>query len=379
MAKFWGKVADYIRETDKQFLIICIAATLYGSLLVLSASRAIGQTRQFYVQLAGLVIGLTAAIIISNFDYQSLGKRWYIIAGFCILLFAITFFFGYTPAGTDNKAWISLPGGLSLQPSEIVKICFIITFSYHIHSLGDKVNKPLNVLFLCVHGAIPVLLVHVLQGDDGTALMFVGIFLFMMFAAGIKLRYFLIAGGAALTAVPFAWFFFLSDYQKQRILTVFNPSADIHGVGYQQYYGGISIGSGGFTGYGLFNGPSTQKGTVPKAYNDFIFTVAGEELGFLGCLAIIILITAICIRAIRVSYLARDNMGSLICVGVFAMIAVQSTINIGMCLSLLPVIGITLPFFSAGGTSLVSLYLGVGLVLSVYMHRNKRVLYLKDI
>lgn len=378
MSKIFGKIADYIRETDKQFFILCIAASLYGSLLVLSATRAIGQTRQFFVQLAGIGIGVVAAIIISNFDYKTFGKRWYIIAGLCIFLFIFTYFFGYTPAGTDNKAWIELPGGMSLQPSEIIKACFIVTFAYHIYRLGDNVSKLTNVLLLCVHGAIPILLVHFLQGDDGTALIFAGIFLFMMFAAGIKLRYFLITGGAALAAAPFAWFFVLSDYQRNRILSIFNPAADIQGIGYQQYYGGISIGSGGLTGYGLFNGPSVQNGTVPKAYNDFIFTVAGEELGFLGCLAIILLISAICIRALRVSYMARDKMGSMICVGVFAMIAVQSVINIGMCLSLLPVIGITLPFFSAGGTSIVALYLGVGLVLSVYMHRNKRVLYLKD-
>ena len=378
MSKIFGKIADYIRETDKQFFILCIAASLYGSLLVLSATRAIGQTRQFFVQLIGIGIGVVAAIIISNFDYKTFGKRWYIIAGLCIVLFAVTYFFGYTPSGTDNKAWIELPGGMSLQPSEIIKVCFIVTFAYHIYRLGDNVSKLSNVLLLCVHGVIPILLVHFLQGDDGTALMFAGIFLFMMFAAGIKLRYFLITGGAALAAAPFAWFFVLSDYQRNRILSIFNPAADIQGIGYQQYYGGISIGSGGLTGYGLFNGPSVQNGTVPKAYNDFIFTVAGEELGFLGCLAIILLISAICIRALRVSYMARDKMGSMICVGVFAMIAVQSVINIGMCLSLLPVIGITLPFFSAGGTSIVALYLGVGLVLSVYMHRNKRVLYLKD-
>lgn len=378
MSKIFGKIADYIRETDKQFFILCIAASLYGSLLVLSASRAIGQTRQFFVQLLGIAIGIIAAIIISNFDYKTFGKRWYIIAGLCIFLFVFTYFFGYTPSGTDNKAWIELPGGMSLQPSEIIKVCFIITFAYHVYRLGDNVSKLTNVLLLCVHGAVPILLVHFLQGDDGTALMFVGIFLFMMFAAGIKLRYFLITGGAALAAAPFAWFFVLSDYQRSRILSIFNPAADIQGIGYQQYYGGISIGSGGLAGYGLFNGPSVQNGTVPKAYNDFIFTVAGEELGFLGCLAIILLISAICIRALRVSYMARDKMGSMICVGVFAMIAVQSMVNIGMCLSLLPVIGITLPFFSAGGTSVVALYLGVGLVLSVYMHKNKRVLYLKD-
>ncbi len=378
MSKIFGKIADYIRETDKQFFILCIAASLYGSLLVLSASRAIGETRQFFVQLLGIGIGVIAAIIISNFDYKTIGRRWYLIAALCAVFFVVTYFFGYAPSGTDNKAWLELPGGMSLQPSEIIKVCFIVTFSYHIYRLGDNVSKLTNVLLLCVHGAVPILLVHFLQGDDGTALMFAGIFLFMMFAAGIKLRYFLITGGAAIAASPLVWFVVLNDYQRNRIISVFNPAADIQGIGYQQYYGRISIGSGGLTGYGLFNGPGVQNGTVPKAYNDFIFTVAGEELGFLGCLAIIVLISAICIRALRVSYMARDKMGSMICVGVFAMIAVQSVINIGMCLSLLPVIGITLPFFSAGGTSMVALYLGVGLVLSVYMHRNERVLYLKN-
>ena len=170
----------------------------------------------------------------------------------------------------------------------------------------------------------------------------------------------------------------MNDDQRARVLTLFNPESDLQGIGWQQWRARIALANGGVFGTGLFKGPLTQVAGVPKGYNDFIFVSIGEELGLLGCLAVLMLLGGMCLRALRVGKLAHDNAGRLICTGFFAMIAFQTIINVGMSLSLLPVIGITLPFFSAGGTSLCCLYLGVGLVLSIYRHRNPHTIYLHD-
>ena len=377
MRKLLGKIADYIRETDKLLLSLCIFASLYGCLLVLSTTHYTGSARQFFVQLAAMCIGVFAAVVISSFDYANILKIWPVIAGGAVLLVVLTFFIGYAPEGTDDKAWLHLPGGMSLQPAELLKIAFIITFAKHVSLIEHEVSRLRNVLLLCVHGAAPVLLIH-FQGDDGTALVLAIIFVAMLFAAGVKLRYFAIAGGACAVLSPVFWFVVLNDDQRNRIIHLFNPESDLLGQGWQQWRARIALANGGFFGRGLFHGENVQGNLVPEGHNDFIFASAGEELGLLGLLVIMILLAAICIRILRVAHLAKDKSGLIICTGVFAMLAAQSVLNIGMCVSILPVIGITLPFFSAGGTSLVCLYLGIGLVLSVFMHRNQRIVYLNE-
>lgn len=377
MKKLLGAIADYIRETDKILLLLALFTASYGTILVFSATYTISGYRQFIVQGGAMVIGLLAAVILSSFDYGDLGRIWYIFAGIALLLVGLTFFIGYAPAGSDDKAWLLLPMGLTLQPSELLKVAFILTFSKHVMALRDSVTRFWPMMSLCVHGAIPVLLIH-FQGDDGTALMIGFIFLCMLFAAGVKIRYFAIAGGAAAVLSPIIWFKVMTEFQRNRVIAVYFPKEeDLLGDLWQQWRAGIGIASGGFAGKGLFKGPMVRSGNVPKWYNDFIFFSAGEQLGFLGCMGIILLLAAICVRLILIARMSRDQMGSIICVGVFAMFAAQSIVNIGMNLSLLPVIGITLPFFSAGGTSLVVNFLGVGLALSVYIHRHKRTIYLR--
>ena len=168
----------------------------------------------------------------------------------------------------------------------------------------------------------------------------------------------------------------MNDDQRSRIVGVFDLEDDLLGADYQQWQGRIALANGGMTGQGLFKGELTQANIVPEGYNDFIFVSIGEELGLLGCLAVIILLAAICIRCIRIGRLCTDERGMYIAVGIFAMILGQSVINIGMCISVLPVIGVTLPFFSAGGTSIGCLMLAIGVLLSVYKHRNSRTIYL---
>ncbi len=376
MNSFVSKIADFFRETDKILLTLCIFTTLFGCVAVFSATRYLGTLRPFLVQAISLFIGVIFAIIISAFDFQTFLNRWYIVAIVGIIPVVLTFFFGFAPVGTDDKAWLDL-GITTFQPSEFMKICFIITFSAHISKVKKNINKLKYLIPLCIHGAFPVLLIH-FQGDDGTALVFAIMVLFMLYAAGVSVKYFILVITAAIVASPLVYFFVMNDDQRRRITTVFNVEADIQGATYQQYRGRMALANGGIKGQGLFKGILTQSGSVPEGQNDFILVSIGEELGMIGVVLVLLLLGAIAIRALRVAAICRKDSGKIICVGFFSMLFAQILINVGMCINLLPVIGVTLPFFSAGGTSLVCMFMGVGLVLNVYMHRNSRMLYLHD-
>ena len=374
------RIADYIRECDKLLYILCIVTTLYGCVMVLSTTYDYyGQSfSNFITQLGALALGLVAMIVISNFDYKNFSRFWFLIALVGLVPVGLTFFIGFAPGVTDDKAWLMLPGNISFQPSELLKICFVLTFSYHCHVLGDRVKKFWHVVLLCIHGGIPVVLIHI-QGDDGTALIFALMFVGMMFAAGVKARYFIIALSLAAVAIPFVYLFVMNDDQQARINALFfGAETDYLNTLYQQWRGRIGMANGGVFGQGLFRGTLTQSGGIPYAYNDFIFTAIGEELGLVGCLACLILLAAIGIRILRVGFRSETKLGLVICSGIFTMIISQTIINVGMCLWLLPVIGVALPFFSAGGTSLLCTYLGLAVVMSVHIHRDSGLMRLRE-
>ena len=375
MKKFWQNIADYIRETDKLLLLLCIIASLYGSMLIFSPTgfKTVG------VQLASMLIGVGVAIIISLFDYSRLTKIYpvYIVA--TIALLVITYEIGYAPEGSDNRAWIRLPFDMSLQVSELIKIFMILTFAKHVSSIKpENINKFHNVLLLVIHGMAAPALVMAFQRDLGTASVMVVIFLSMLYMAGVKLRYFLIGLSILAVASPVVWFYGLSDFQRQRFAIIFDLESSAENFGYQQLQSIKAIGSGGIFGQGYLNGAKTQINAVPKAHNDFILSVAGEELGLIGCLLVFVILIAILARILYVSTVSKDMTGKIICAGTFGMLAAQLLINTGMVLSLLPVIGVTLPFFSAGGSSLVCLFMSIGLVVSVYKNRHMRTMYLRD-
>lgn len=375
MGRIFGRIADFIRETDKLMVALCLVATSYGSLAVYSATKHLNTLRPLLVQLIGMAIGIGAAIIISSIDFDKYSKFWYLFVPVGIIPVILTFFIGWAPEGTDDKAWLDL-GFTTFQPSELLKICFIITFATHLTKAKPTINRLKTLIPVCLHGAIPVLLIH-FQGDDGTALVFAIMTLCMMWAAGVSWKYFVAAFIAAAVSSPIIYFVIMNDEQRQRLMNVFDIESDILGATYQQYNARMALANGGFWGQGLFKGSLTQMGGVPEGQNDFILVSIGEELGFLGCMLVLLLLACICFRAINIARNCAKQNGKIICVGFFGMIFAQIVINVGMCIALMPVIGVTLPFFSAGGTSLICIYLGVGLVLSVYKHRNTRTLYLR--
>lgn len=376
MKKILELVKNYFNITDKFFWIIALLISSYSLLLMLSVSRN-SDFGYFKVQLISIIVGYIGAFLITKSDYRKIAKYWYYVAAICIVLIICTFIFGTAVtgnSGVDAKAWIKLPGGITFQPSELAKIGFMITFSKHLSFLRehDQLKSFKQIVFLGLHALIPMGLTH-LQGDDGATIIFFFMFLFMSFAAGIQLRYFIGTFIALVLSIPILWNYVFAEYQKQRLIAQLNPEADPLGMGFQQMQGKLSIGSGMLFGQGYFNGPRVgfgKRGVVPVQQSDFIFSVAGEELGFIGCILVIALLLALFIRTFIIAYKSSDDLGSYICFGFLGMIVSQTIFNIGMCLSLLPVMGVTLPFFSAGGSSAACLYLGLGLVQSVYMQKG---------
>lgn len=376
MRRLIGRLADFFRETDKILLLLCVFTTLYGCAAVFSTTYYMENYRPIIIQVFSMILGIFAALIISTIDYAFMLKRWYIIGAVGLFFVILTFFIGFAPEGTDDKAWLDL-GFTTFQPAELLKIAFIITFSAHLSKAKPNINKLKTLIPVCIHGAFPVILIH-FQGDDGTALVFAIMVIAMLWAAGVSWKYFVGAISALIVASPIFYFLVMNKEQRARIEALFDPNADIKGILYQQWLGRKALANGGFFGQGYLKGDLTQSGIIPEGRNDFIFVSIGEELGFLGCIAVVLLLGAICLRCIILAKNTTKNSGKYICVGFFGMIFAQTFINVGMCISLLPVIGITLPFFSAGGSSLICLYLGVGVVLSVYKHKSSRTLYLRD-
>lgn len=362
-----------LKYSDKFLWSIIIFIAVYGLLLVSSISRE--GFNYFNVQFFSVTIGLIGALFLQILDYKFISKNSKWIGLICISLIIYTLFMGVTiegASGVNARAWIKLPGGITFQPSELVKIGFIITFARHLSNIkkSNDIKNFKSVMLLALHAFVPALLTH-MQGDDGAAIIFLCIALTMSFMAGLPLRYFIILILLGALMMPLAWKFVLADYQKQRILTQLNPEGDPLNMGYQQIQGKLSIGSGGLLGYGLFKGPRVAKNIVPIQESDFIFSVAGEELGFVGCALIIFLLVVL---ILRVGYIARKSneiTSSLTCFGFIGLIASQTIFNLGMCLSLLPVMGVTLPFFSVGGSSAACLYLGIGILQNIYLNRDQ--------
>jgi len=364
---------NYLKRADKLYWLIMITISAYSLLLLKTVPPSATGRSYFTVQLIAISMGYIGAIVFTLIDYREISNYWYIVAGFCLFLIIYTQLKGISvtsSGGVNAKAWIQLPGG-TFQPSELVKIGFILTFSKHLAALKERdwLKSPLHIILLALHALVPIVLVH-FQGDDGTAIIFFCMFLAMSFGAGVQLRYFAAVFASIAIAFPLAWKYMLEDYQKTRLTSFLHPENEPLGNGMQQFRGMISIGSGQFWGRGLFNSPRVKSGYVPVQQSDFIFSVAGDQLGFIGCTLILLLLLLLLFRTLRIARKSSDCLGSSICFGFFGMVAAQALFNLGMCLNLLPVMGVTLPFFSAGGSSAACLYLGFGLAMNVRMHKT---------
>ena len=374
-------IRRYLRRVDVVYLLLCAACSAISVVVLLSIGQTqLGSNNKASVQLIASLLGLMLAVVFSTADYHALARAWPLHGVVAWGLVLPTLFLhnvntglvtiGYDAGGTSNYSWYRV-GGMTFQPAELAKISFILTLALHLSQVRGQVNRPKNLLLLFVHIALPAAAIHV-QGDDGTALVFLGIGLVMLYAGGLS-HWLVVGGGVLLKLRPGI----IKGYQFKRILAVITPDdPNLADITYQQNKGAMAIGTGGLTGQGLLSGEHIF---VPNAWNDFIFAYLANVLGFLGAAAVLLLLFALCLRTLRTGLQCPDALGCNICVGIFAALFLQCVINIGMNLQVLPVIGVTLPFFSAGGSSVVMMYLCVGIVLSVGMNTRRSKLEMQQI
>lgn len=365
------KLKKILHNFDYCLFFLAFALSIFGIIMINSATLSYDNHMRFVlVQILALILGVVAALFLSLIPYEKIEKWKFPIALLGIGLLTVVLFIGI---GSDigTKGWISI-GGLSLQPAEIAKVCFIITFASHVSRLEERINRPKELLKLCIHLLIPMALV-LLQPDFGSAMVFAVIFVVVLFVAGISYKYIVGALLALLALLPVGWML-MKDYQKDRILVFFNPESDPLGSGYHVIQSKIAIGSGRLFGKGYMQGSQTQLGYLPEKQTDFIFGVVGEEFGLIGCLIVLALLIAIIVRVIMIARRAENSFGEYLCIGVAAMLLFHTVENIGMCIGLMPVTGIPLPFMSYGGSSMLANFLAIGIVLSVRRKANRRAL-----
>ena len=349
-------------------LVLCIICAIFGLVVIHSATLTYKNPNKFmFVQTISLIIGIGAFVLLTIMDTELMAEKWIYLCAFNVLFLMLLVPFGVDD-GTGNKSWLRF-FGIGVQPSEVVKVIYIVIMAKQLTYLRDykDLNAPMSVAQLAVHFVLLFGLIIGISSDLGSALIILFIFITMVFVAGIKWYWIGIGVAATAALTPFAWNHLLHDYQKKRILAPYDPTIDPagDGIAWQANQSKMALASGKLTGMGLGNGTQTQSNALSGKHTDFIFTVIGEELGLIACAIVIILLTAIIIRCCVIGVRSGGTFNMLICFGVAAAIAFQTFINIGMCMGITPVIGITLPFFSYGGSSMVTLFAAMGLVSGV--------------
>ena len=365
----------YWRDLDWILLIAAFALSLMGSLLVWSASRADLASEsdpQSYLKrhLINIGVALVLGFIASRINYRLLRAYTPVVYVASMILLLVPFVPGLGVTIAGARAWIDVPLGLTIQPSEFAKITVILMMAALLSERRDREEEPSaqDVLLALVVAAIPTAIILV-QNDTGTVLILAAVSLSIVAVSGVRTRWLVgLIAAAILGVLASIQLGLLQEYQVDRLTSFINPDEDVSASAYNANQARIAIGGGGLDGYGLFEGPQTQGNFVPVNESDFIFTVAGEELGFLGSALLIALMAVILWRAVFIAWKADDLYGRLVATGVAAWLAFQMFENIGMTLGIMPITGIPLPFVSAGGTSMMATWIALGLLQTVRLH-----------
>ena len=367
MRQFIAEFKAFFRKGDVILLLLCLVATAFGCLMIASATNYSGNSRYLLIQGLAAALGVLIFMVMSSIDVDvfSENRVWLVIFNTTLLLLLIPFGVGY---GTSNRSWVHIPLlPFDIQPAEICKITYILIMASVMASHRSQISNWKSVLHMVVHLGLLFGLNMVLSRDAGVSLIFVFIFIGMTFAGGVSLSWFGFAGGALVAVAPFAWNYVLDNHQKNRIQVLFDPTLDPEGIN-ERFHSVRSLRSltgGGFAGQGLFNGTRTQNGELFAQHTDYIFSAIGEELGFLGCAFVLLLMGLIVWRCIYIGRRSQDYIRRMVCFGAAAALIFQVVVNVGMCIGVMPVIGLTLPFISYGGSSMVSLFAMLGLVSGV--------------
>jgi len=359
------------KNIDYGLIIIVLLMCCFGIIMIASATNAheVGITRQVKMQIIALILGSISITVFMFIDYQILGEFYKVIYVLSILVLLLVYVPGLGQIKGNARSWIKI-GSIFVQTSEVAKLGFIISFAKFLEERKEKV-KTIKDMIPCVLFMAPFVLLIMEQPDFGSALVFVSIAVGMVFVAGVDYKIvglgFVSVGLAALNARRF-----LSDVQYGRIEAFLNPDDPTLQGNYQVIQSKITLGSGMETGRGLFKGVYHRFEYLPIQETDFIFAVIGEELGFVGGAAVILMYLLLMLNMIKISYKAKDKFGTLIVTGVIFMFLFQIFENIGMTMGLMPITGITLPFLSYGASSLLISLVAIGFVLNVYFRRKRR-------
>lgn len=367
MNRYIRQLGESVRKGDLILLLLCLMTTAFGCLIISSTTSHMETIRLVVVQIIAAALGVLLFAITSSVDaeYFSEHRTALLVISSVLLLLLIPF---GTDNGSGNKSWLDIPlVPVNIQPAEICKIFYVLMTASVMASHQNQISHYKSVLHMAWYLIFLVGLNMALSGDLGVSLIFVFIFAGMAFAGGVSIIWFLVAGGAMVVLAPIAWQF-LGEYQKLRIQILFDPTIDPQGTGPRWHTVNAlkSLTGGGMLGQGLFEGHRTQQGMLNAQHTDYIFAAIGEELGFIGCALVLVLLSLIIARCIWVGTRSQDYTRRLICYGCASALIFQVFSNVGMCLGVTPVIGLTLPFISYGGSSIVSLYAMMGLVSGVY-------------
>ena len=368
MRQYFQELKNFFRKGDIVLLLLCLATTVFGLVMIASTNNYRGSLRYVVIQAAAAMIGVFLYIIISSIDVDFMSEHRIVLVGFNTFLLLLLIPFG-TDLNTGNRSWLQLPlMPVDIQPAEICKITFIIIMASVMSSHQSKISSIPSVFHIVFHLGLLVGLNMVLSSDAGVSLIFIFIFIGMTFAGGVSLIWYAIAAGGIVAVWPILWNHVLGEHQKNRIEVLINPDIDPEGID-ERYHAVRSLRSltgGGWSGQGLFNGNRTQNGELFAQHTDYIFSAIGEELGFIGCLFVLLLLFLIVARCIQVGNRSQDYLRRMVCYGAASALIFQIISNVGMCIGVTPVIGLTLPFISYGGSSILSLYAMLGLVSGVH-------------
>lgn len=369
LKKFLPQLRDFVHRADMFLFTMSVICALYGIVVIASATKSYenGSAQFVIVQTLALVLGILLFIAMTVIDVDIFAQHWTWLYGLSALLLLSLIPFGAV-SDTGNNGWLRF-FGIGIQPTEIVKLAFIIVLAKQLAYLKDykNLNSVISVAQIVGHFILMFGLILVTAQDLGSALVYFFIFAVMLFVAGVKIYWFIMGAAAIACMVPIFWTYFLEDYQRNRILAPYDSSIDPDntGINWQQNQSKIALASGQLTGTGLGDGTQSQSNAIPGKHTDFIFAVIGEELGLIGACLVLLLLMIIVIRCIQVGLRSGSTMSMLVCFGVTATVVFQTFENVGMCIGIAPVVGITLPFFSYGGSSLFSMFAAMGLVSGI--------------
>lgn len=363
MRKFGAKLLEVLRKGDMVLLALCVLTSVFGIVMVAASTAYDGSSRYVIIQTGALITGILLYLALTAFDIDILAGQRTLLFLFNTAFLAMLLVWG-VEGTSGNKSWLHFPFlPFNIQPAEVCKITYVVIMASVMSAHQNRISSLPSIMHMCLHLGLLVGLNMVLSGDAGVSLIFVFIFIGMAFGGGVSLWWFALAIGLIAAAFPILWQF-LGEYQQNRFLILFDDTIDPTGIN-ERYHSMMNLRSltgGGLTGQGLFNGNRTQSGSLFAQHTDYIFSSMGEELGFVGCLAIMIMEMAIIARCIYVGMHCQDYMRRLVCYGAASALMFQVMINTGMCIGVMPVIGLTLPLISYGGSSVVTIYAMLGLV-----------------